>query len=126
MTGAAQGNVRNVLRLEGLGLFLAALALYHQQGFAWSMFFTWILLPDIALLAFLASPRIGAIAYNITHSSIGPFLLIVLAAFMPFPAALPICLIWFAHIGFDRALGYGLKYQQGFSFTHLGRIGKQK
>lgn len=71
MTGAAQGNVRNVLRLEGLGLFLAALALYHQQGFAWSMFFTWILLPDIALLAFLAGPRIGAIAYNITHSSIG-------------------------------------------------------
>jgi hypothetical protein len=29
-----------------------------------------------------------------------------------------------AHIGLDRALGYGLKYNAGFVFTHLGRIGK--
>jgi hypothetical protein len=29
-----------------------------------------------------------------------------------------------AHIGIDRALGYGLKYSTGFGFTHLGRIGK--
>jgi hypothetical protein len=29
-----------------------------------------------------------------------------------------------AHIGIDRALGYGLKYSAGFGFTHLGRIGK--
>ncbi|MGB8400729.1 DUF4260 family protein [Bradyrhizobium sp.] len=35
-----------------------------------------------------------------------------------------IAMIWLAHIGFDRALGYGLKYQAGFGFTHLGRIGK--
>jgi Domain of unknown function (DUF4260) len=35
-------------------------------------------------------------------------------------------LIWLAHIGFDRALGYGLKYEVGFSFTHLGRVGKTK
>lgn len=31
-----------------------------------------------------------------------------------------IALIWFAHIGFDRALGYGLKYPLGFRVTHLG------
>ena len=33
-------------------------------------------------------------------------------------------LIWTAHIGFDRALGYGLKYPTGFGDTHLGRIGR--
>jgi hypothetical protein len=38
--------------------------------------------------------------------------------------ALVASLIWFAHIGCDRALGYGLKYSQGFGYTHLGRIGK--
>ena len=32
--------------------------------------------------------------------------------------------LWLAHIGIDRALGYGLKYATGFSYTHLGRIGK--
>jgi len=31
-----------------------------------------------------------------------------------------------AHIGFDRALGYGLKYSKGFGYTHLGRIGNAK
>jgi hypothetical protein len=40
------------------------------------------------------------------------------------PLTLSIALIWLAHIGIDRALGYGLKYVAGFGFTHLGRIGK--
>ena len=35
-------------------------------------------------------------------------------------------MIWLAHIGIDRALGYGLKYSTGFGFTHLGRIGKER
>jgi hypothetical protein len=42
------------------------------------------------------------------------------------PLTLSIALIWLAHIGIDRALGYGLKYSAGFGFTHLGRIGRQK
>jgi hypothetical protein len=41
------------------------------------------------------------------------------------PLWLSIAMIWMAHIGIDRALGYGLKYSEGFGFTHLGRIGKQ-
>jgi hypothetical protein len=40
------------------------------------------------------------------------------------PLVLSIAMIWLAHIGIDRALGYGLKYQAGFAFTHLGRIGR--
>jgi hypothetical protein len=40
------------------------------------------------------------------------------------PLTLSVALIWLAHIGIDRALGYGLKYSAGFGFTHLGRIGK--
>ena len=39
---------------------------------------------------------------------------------------LALALIWLAHIGFDRLLGYGLKSTEGFGFTHLGRIGKEK
>ena len=41
------------------------------------------------------------------------------------PLLLSIAMIWLAHIGVDRALGYGLKYSEGFGFTHLGRIGKK-
>lgn len=43
---------------------------------------------------------------------------------LPFPVLQCAGLIWCAHIGFDRALGYGLKYPEGFGFTHLGRIGQ--
>ena len=35
-------------------------------------------------------------------------------------------LIWCAHIGFDRALGYGLKSPEGFRLTHLGKIGRDQ
>ena len=35
-----------------------------------------------------------------------------------------IAAIWVAHVGFDRALGYGLKYADGFGFTHLGLKGR--
>ncbi|MEZ5886225.1 MAG: DUF4260 family protein [Paracoccaceae bacterium] len=34
-------------------------------------------------------------------------------------------LIWIAHVGFDRMLGYGLKEPSGFHDTHLGRIGRR-
>ena len=35
------------------------------------------------------------------------------------PALLPLSLIWIAHLGFDRMLGYGLKYPTRFKGTHL-------
>ena len=30
-----------------------------------------------------------------------------------------------AHVGLDRALGYGLKHASGVADTHLGRIGRR-
>jgi hypothetical protein len=37
-------------------------------------------------------------------------------------AATKIALIWLAHIGADRLLGYGLKYPTAFKDTHLSRV----
>ncbi len=34
--------------------------------------------------------------------------------------------ILFAHTAMDRMLGYGLKYEKGFIFTHLGTIGPKR
>ena len=31
-------------------------------------------------------------------------------------------LIWLAHIGMDRAIGYGLKYPTNHKDTHLQRV----
>ena len=36
--------------------------------------------------------------------------------------AAKVALIWLAHIGMDRLLGYGLKYPSAFKDTHLQRV----
>lgn len=41
---------------------------------------------------------------------------------MPSQIARAVALIWLLHIGFDRAIGYGLKYPSSFKETHLGRV----
>jgi hypothetical protein len=38
------------------------------------------------------------------------------------PFAVSVALVWFAHIGMDRLMGYGLKYPTGFKDTHLQRV----
>lgn len=124
MTGAPTGAVRQVLRLEGLCAFAAALVGYAQLDASWGLFAAAFFLPDLSLAGYLAGARVGAIVYNVAHSYIGP--LACLAAAVAFPSAVPLAvgLVWAAHIGFDRALGYGLKYSIGFGFTHLGLIGR--
>ena len=82
------------------------------------------LAPDLSFLGYLAGPRVGAIAYNLAHAIAGPILLALAGLFVPYEPAMAVALIWLAHCGIDRALGYGLKYQAGFGFTHLGRIGR--
>jgi hypothetical protein len=121
---AATGNVRTILRVEGLAILAAATFMYHRLGFAWPTFFWFFLLPDLSFAGYLLGPRIGAIAYNLAHSYVGAVGLTLFGAATPGSPALIAGLIWLAHIGFDRALGYGLKYAQGFGHTHLGRVGK--
>ena len=124
-TGAATGGVRTLLRLEGLALFIGMTLVYAIWGGSWWVYAILFLAPDLSFAGYLAGPRIGAIVYNAAHSYIAPALLAVASLGAPSPRTLPVALIWLAHIGIDRALGYGLKYSEGFGFTHLGRIGKQ-
>ncbi|MDQ0037055.1 hypothetical protein J2W30_004830 [Variovorax boronicumulans] len=121
---AAAGGVRTLLRLEGAFVLAAALAAYTQFGLGWGVFALWLLVPDLSLLGYLAGPRVGAALYNAAHSYVGPVALLVLGVLAAMPWAVAGALIWFTHIGLDRALGYGLKYVSGFGLTHLGRIGR--
>ena len=115
-----------ILRIEGLAVCVASILVYASQGFGWKLFLICILLPDITLLGYLINPRIGAWSYNTGHSYILPVLLLGTTYWLNDSMLVALGLIWLAHIGIDRALGYGLKSTQGFSYTHLGRIGKYK
>jgi len=120
------GSARAWLRIEGLAVLLATLFCYQQQRASWLLFVALFLAPDLFMLGYLAGPRIGAAAYNIVHSYVLPLGLAAFALLDHRPALLPYVLIWMAHIGADRALGYGLKYSSAFGHTHLGWLGKQK
>jgi len=123
MSGETTGMVRTVLRLEGLCVLVAASAAYSKFGLGWGTFALFFLTPDLSLFGYLAGPKVGAISYNLAHSYSGAVVCLVAGLVLPAPTVLGVGLIWCAHIGFDRALGYGLKYSDGFGFTHLGRIG---
>jgi hypothetical protein len=120
--GAVEGMPRLLLRVEGAALALAAIFMFHRIGANW-WWFALILVPDISLLAYFLGTRPGAIAYNAMHVTLVPLLLAALGLLLPSFDLLSIALVWAAHIGFDRALGLGLKYGAGFGLTHLGRIG---
>lgn len=122
MTGSVTGPVRAWLRLEGLIVLLFAILLYARGDYSWVVFAALFLVPDISFAAYLAGPRVGAVVYNMAHSYVGP--LVLAAACLAAGRTPELALIWTAHVGFDRALGFGLKYPTAFGDTHLGRIGR--
>jgi hypothetical protein len=121
--GAVQGPVRVWLRLEGLVALVIATYLYANEGGSWLLFGALFFVPDISFVGYLAGPRVGAMIYNVAHTYVSP-LTLAAAVFVSGKSALLLALVWAAHVGFDRALGYGLKYPTAFRDTHLGRIGQ--
>tara|TARA_R110002072_G_scaffold57212_2_gene147355 strand:- start:1661 stop:2047 length:387 start_codon:yes stop_codon:yes gene_type:complete len=111
----------SLLRIEGFAVGLAAIALYSVTGQSWLLFAIFILAPDFAMAGYLLGNRIGAICYNCTHTYIAPIILAGVSWLLADSMAVDLVIIWVAHIGFDRAFGYGLKRQSGFKSTHLSK-----
>jgi hypothetical protein len=115
--------VKLLLALEGAALGAAALVVYAVSGGNWLMFLLLCLAPDLAMLGYLAGPRIGSMVYNALHHLAAPLALLLGAWLLDAPSAiLQVALIWIVHIGIDRAIGYGLKYPTGFKATHLQSV----
>lgn len=113
-----------LLRIEGAAEAVAALAVYAVLGESWWLFAALVLAPDLSFLAYLAGPRVGAVIYNSVHMTVGPAVLVCIGLYTGTGLLLSIAAIWMFHIGWDRALGYGLKGYEGFEYTHLGPIGR--
>ncbi len=122
--GAAIGGVRQTLRLESVAMLALLVAAYRITGASWGLFALLFLVPDLAMVPYLASKTAGAAAYNAAHNFVAPAALAGLAMIISSNPTLAIAIIWAAHIAFDRAVGYGLKYSTGFNDTHLGRVGR--
>ena len=108
-----------LLRIEGLVLLAGALLLYAQNRGEWLAFLALLLVPDLSMVGYLVGPAIGAATYNLFHNYLLPAILAAVGVLSGDQLLLLLALIWFAHIGMDRLLGYGLKYSTGFKDTHI-------
>jgi hypothetical protein len=116
---------KTIQRAEGLAIFLAATTVYFYSDFSILLYIIFLLVFDIFMLGYLINNKIGAISYNIGHSLIAPSLLVLVFLVTDSRFILSLTCLWFAHVGIDRAFGYGLKLSKGFKHTHLGEIGKK-
>jgi hypothetical protein len=110
---------RLLLRAEGLAVALAAIAAYYAAGGPLWLFAVLALAPDLSMVGYLAGAHAGSRLYNAVHTYLGPLALGAVGVGLAVPPLQWIALVWAAHIGVDRAVGYSLKYPTGFGETHL-------
>jgi hypothetical protein len=119
-------SVKWILRVESAAMFVVGIVAYLSLGGEPLLLIPALLAPDLSALGYLAGPRVGAVTYNLVHNwaaaSIFALLAIVLNELWPLLAGAVLA----AHVGMDRALGYGLKLPTSFQDTHLGRIGRRR
>lgn len=112
-----------LLRLEGLALALGAAGLYLALVGDPLVFVVLVLLPDVSIAGYLAGPRVGSLAYNAAHLLALPLAVLGWGLWAGEALALAAGLAWLTHIGADRTMGLGLKYDDGpFRETHLQRV----
>lgn len=120
----APPSTRAWLRLEGLAAFAAGLAVFVAAGGPWLLAIPLLLVPDVSAIGYLSGPRLGAFTYNLFHNWAVGLAVLGLGVWMGSSLGILAGAILVAHVGMDRAAGYGLKLPTSFHETHLGRIGK--
>jgi Domain of unknown function (DUF4260) len=113
-----------ILRAESAAIFAAGVGAYLAMSGHGLWLIPLLLAPDLSMVGYLGGPRLGAVTYNAVHNLV---LALGMLAIGWFAAIAPVALagaVLMAHVGMDRALGYGLKLRTDFKDTHLGRIGR--
>lgn len=116
--------MRLLLRGEEIMMFGLGIYLFSLLDYSWWWFFGLLLAPDVGMLGYLMGNRIGAIGYNLFHHKGLALAIYLIGIYLSVPLCQLIGAILFSHASLDRIFGYGLKYDKGFKFTHLGEIGK--
>ena len=126
LIGSVIGGPKMLLRLEGAVLFAASIAAFASQGQAWWIYPALLLAPDVFMLGYIKTTKLGSITYNLGHSYPAAAMVTALGFINGSSLTIALGAIWFGHIGWDRMLGYGLKYGTSFKHTHLGDLEKPK
>lgn len=111
--------MKNLLRLEEIALFGLSIFLFSLLDYNWWLFPLLLLLPDLAMVGYLADSKVGAFVYNLVHHrgiSVGVY---IVGALIGQTVLQLIGIILFAHSTIDRVFDFGLKYADDFKHTHL-------
>ena len=117
---------RVILRIEGLFIFLLSVSAFIRLDGNWLLFILLLILPDLSMLGYLKDSRTGAYIYNSVHNFVLALLVTAVGYFLNFQLLLFAGIVLSAHIGLDRAFGFGLKEIKGFTQTHLGEIQRRR
>ena len=118
--------MKNSLKLEEVFMFGLGVYLFSLLPYEWWWFLVLILSPDVGMVGYLFGPKTGAFCYNLFHHKGVAIALYFLGVYFSVTVLQLIGCILFAHAAMDRIMGYGLKYNQGFKFTHLGELGNKR
>lgn len=113
---------RTLIRIEGLVVLALSTYFYLSYGYSWVIFLLLLLFPDLFMIGYLVNKRTGAYVYNLAHTFFTPLLLLLPGLAFASDFLTMIGFIWIAHIGMDRMVGYGLKYETDFKDTHIQRV----
>jgi hypothetical protein len=114
---------RILLQIEGAALLILSTWLYFRLDYPWWLFLLLLLFPDLSALGYLAGTRAGSISYNAFHTVTLPLTVGILAWLGGgWSILVLVSLVWLAHIGMDRMVGYGLKYSDDFKHHHFNEI----
>ncbi|MDP5199167.1 DUF4260 domain-containing protein [Flavobacterium sp. DG2-3] len=116
--------MKTVLKLEEASLFILGIFLFNRLNYEWWWFLALILAPDLSMLGYLFGNKIGAFFYNAFHHKGIALLIYAAGCYLNIEIMQLAGIILFSHSAMDRIFGYGLKYEKGFKYTHLGEIGK--
>jgi hypothetical protein len=117
--------MKTTLQLEELGLFLFGIYLFNQLDYAWWWFLVLILAPNLSMIGYVFGNKLGAFFYNLFHHRAIAVMIYLAGIYSSNNLIQLMGIILFSHSSMDRMMGYGLKYETGFKFTHLGEIGKK-
>lgn len=120
--------MKKIVQAEEIAQLAIAVAGLTMQPlhFSWWLWILLFLSPDISMLGYLVNTKVGAFSYNLFHHKLTAVLIIAAGYATHNNITLFTGILLFAHSCFDRVLGYGLKYSDGFKHTHLGMIGNKK
>ena len=116
--------MKYLVKLEEFALFGLALLLFSQLDYGWGTYALLFLAPDLSMIGYLLNPRLGAWTYNLIHHKGLAVAIYILGSVFSVPWLMFAGTLLLGHYSLDRVFGYGLKYEDTFQNTHLGRVGR--